>query len=299
MTLKQLEAFYWAATCKNFAIAANRLNISVSSLSKRIGELETSIGADLFSRSARSATLTALGEQLVPHAKDLLRNTDQFMQQASNNLTYSGRCRFGAGELTSITWMPRLIEEIQRAHPNLLVEPYVGVGELVERGLEDGDLDFAVIAGPSSRASIASHLIGSADFEWVASSRAVPDPAAVTPADLPGLTLITQPQSSGVIRMLDDWLTEQGVSPGRTQCCNSWGAIAGMLRQGLGLGFLPTAWARILIQRGDLHRLPGMAPLRPLPYTFQWRRDDTRPMLESLRTLAQDTLDFDAPAGMV
>ncbi|KAG0759774.1 hypothetical protein G6F22_019285 [Rhizopus arrhizus] len=65
------------------------------------------------------------------------------MQQASNNLTYSGRCRFGAGELTSITWMPRLIEEIQRAHPNLLVEPYVGVGELVERGLEEGDLDFA------------------------------------------------------------------------------------------------------------------------------------------------------------
>ncbi|KAG1439100.1 hypothetical protein G6F57_019563 [Rhizopus arrhizus] len=98
--------------------------------------------------------------------------------------------------------------------------------------------------------------------------------------------------------MLDDWLTEQGVSPGRTQCCNSWGAIAGMLRQGLGLGFLPTAWARILIQRGDLHRLPGLAPLRPLPYTFQWRRDDPRPMLESLRVLAQDTLDFEAPAGM-
>ncbi|CAB3681755.1 LysR family transcriptional regulator [Achromobacter piechaudii] len=299
MTLKQLEAFYWAATCKNFAIAANRLNISVSSLSKRIGELEASIGADLFSRSARSATLTALGEQLVPHAKDLLRNADQFMQQASNNLTYSGRCRFGAGELTSMTWMPRLIDDIQRAYPNLLVEPFVGVGELVERGLEEGELDFAVIAGPSSRASIASHLIGSAAFEWVAAPRAVPDPAALTPADLPGLTLITQPPSSGVIRMLDDWLTEQGVSPGRTQCCNSWGAIAGMLRHGLGLGFLPTSWARALIQRGDLQALPGLPPLRPLPYTFQWRRDDTRPMLADLRVLAQSAQDFGVPAGML
>ena len=38
--------------------------------------------------------------------------------------------------------MPRLIEEIQRAHPNLLVEPYVGVGELVERGLEEGEPGF-------------------------------------------------------------------------------------------------------------------------------------------------------------
>lgn len=299
MTLKQLEAFYWAATCKNFAIAANRLNISVSSLSKRIGELEASIGADLFSRSARSATLTPLGEQLVAHAKDLLRNADQFMQQASNNLAYSGRCRFGAGELTSLTWMPKLIDTIQHAHPDLLVEPFVGVGELVERGLEEGELDFAVIAGPSSRASIASRLIGSAEFEWVASASAVADPAKLTPADLPGLTLITLPQSSGAIRILDDWLSDLGVSPGRNQCCNSWGAIAGMLRQGLGLGFLPTAWARILVARGDLQLLPRFPPLRPLPYTFQWRRDDTRPMLDKLRELSQASLDFHAPSCLL
>ncbi|WP_338615346.1 LysR family transcriptional regulator [Achromobacter sp. E1] len=299
MTLKQLEAFYWAATCKNFAIAANRLNISVSSLSKRIGELESSIGAELFSRSARSATLTALGEQLVPHAKDLLRNADQFMQQASNNLSYSGRCRFGAGELTSLTWMARLIEVIQLDHPDLLVEPFVGVGELVERGLEEGELDFAVIAGPSSQPSIASRVIGSAHFEWVAAAGAVPNPQTLTPADLPGLTLITLPQSSGAIRILDDWLTEQRVSPGRNQCCNGWGGIAAMLRQGLGLGFLPSAWARILIDRGDLHPLPGFAPLRPLTYTFQWRRDDTRPMLETLRAHAEACLDFHAPSGMV
>ncbi|WP_152412401.1 LysR family transcriptional regulator, partial [Yersinia pestis] len=33
MTLKQLEAFYWAARCSNFSIAAERLHISISSLS--------------------------------------------------------------------------------------------------------------------------------------------------------------------------------------------------------------------------------------------------------------------------
>lgn len=72
-----------------------------------------------------------------------------------------------------------------------------------------------------------------------------------------------------------------------------------MLRQGLGLGFLPAAWAQVLIQRGDLRRLPRFPPLPPLAYTFQWRRDDTRPMLESLRSHAQACLDFHAPAGMI
>ena len=33
MTLKQLEAFYWAATCASFALAAQRLQLSTSSLS--------------------------------------------------------------------------------------------------------------------------------------------------------------------------------------------------------------------------------------------------------------------------
>ena len=44
MTLKQLEAFYWAATCASFAVAAERLHLSVSSLSKRIAELEEALG---------------------------------------------------------------------------------------------------------------------------------------------------------------------------------------------------------------------------------------------------------------
>ena len=43
MTLKQLEAFYWAATCASFAVAAERLHLSVSSLSKRIAELEQAL----------------------------------------------------------------------------------------------------------------------------------------------------------------------------------------------------------------------------------------------------------------
>ncbi|SUP85622.1 LysR family substrate-binding transcriptional regulator [Yersinia pseudotuberculosis] len=51
MTLKQLEAFYWAARCSNFSIAAERLHISISSLSKRIVELEASLGCTLFDRS--------------------------------------------------------------------------------------------------------------------------------------------------------------------------------------------------------------------------------------------------------
>lgn len=61
MTLKQLETFYWATTCINFAVAAKRINLSTSSLSKRISELETSLGLLLFDRSGHRAILTEAG----------------------------------------------------------------------------------------------------------------------------------------------------------------------------------------------------------------------------------------------
>ncbi|MDQ6217597.1 LysR family transcriptional regulator, partial [Achromobacter insolitus] len=76
MTLKQLEAFYWAATCASFAVAAERLHLSVSSLSKRITELEEGLGQSLFDRSGHKAVLTDVGQRLLPQARDLLASAE-------------------------------------------------------------------------------------------------------------------------------------------------------------------------------------------------------------------------------
>ncbi|PMQ11604.1 HTH-type transcriptional regulator GltR [Pseudomonas sp. AD21] len=299
MTLKQLEAFYWAATCSSFAIAAGRLNITVSSLSKRIAELEMSLGTELFNRTARSATLTTVGEQMIPHAKDLLGNADQFLRYANSQMSLSGRCRFGVGELTSLTWMPDLIAQIQAYHPDLLIEPIVGVGQDLERGLEDGELDFAIIAGPSTRISIASHIIGKAEFTWVASNDFSEQPASLEATDLPDITLITLPQGAGTVRLIDHWLSNLRTSPARILSCQNWGGVAGLIRRGLGVGFLPEAWAESLIARGQMVHLDKFARLSPLQYTFQWRRDDSRPMIQSIREIASDTIDFHSPTCLI
>ncbi|MBO1114817.1 LysR family transcriptional regulator [Bordetella petrii] len=294
MTLKQLEAFYWAATCKNFSVAAGRLNISVSSLSKRIGELESAIGAALFNRDSRSAVLTPLGDRLLAHARDVLHSAEHFMSRANDARTLSGRCRFGAGELTALTWMPRLISLIQRTHPDLSVEPHASLGQLLETRLEDGELDFAIIAGPSTRTAIASHSIGQVQFVWVAAPSLYPGERPLRAQDVAGQTLVTLPNSAGTVRILDEWLVEHQVAAGRRMTCENLGAVAGLLKEGLGIGFLPRAWAAELVRRGHLQELGRLPPLRPLAYTFQWRRDDTRPMVQQLRRLATQAADFDS-----
>jgi len=85
MTLKQLEAFYWAATCSSFAMAAERVHLSVSSLSKRIAELEASLGQVLFDRAGHRAALTEAGTRLLPLAGGLLQQADRLQQEMGSS----------------------------------------------------------------------------------------------------------------------------------------------------------------------------------------------------------------------
>jgi DNA-binding transcriptional LysR family regulator len=302
MTLKQLEAFYWAATCLNFSVAAQRLHLSISSLSKRITELEGSLGQSLFDRTGHKAALTGAGERLVPRARDLLQAADALRADIGTAPSgLHGVCRFGVGELTALTWLPRLVAAIRQAHPGLALEPHVNLGEVLEQRVESGELDFAVVAGRSSRSSIASLPIAQARFTWcTASAQALPGPVTAFSARLlQAMPLVGLPPGSGITRLVDDWLREQGAVPGQRISCNHWGAVAGMLAEGVGVGVLPQGWAQSLSRRGVLRTLDSRPPLPALAYSCQWRRDDSRPLVAVLRALTQQVADFSQTSGIL
>ncbi|ONQ64518.1 LysR family transcriptional regulator, partial [Burkholderia cenocepacia] len=116
-TLKQLDAFYWAATCANFSTAAQRLHLSVSSLSKRINELEQVVERTLFDRSGHRAVLTDDGEALLPAVVRVLESVAALQESVARDEGLSGRLRFGVGELSALTWLPRFVAAVQKLHP--------------------------------------------------------------------------------------------------------------------------------------------------------------------------------------
>ena len=292
MTLKQLEAFYWAATCINFAVAAKRINLSTSSLSKRISELETSLGLLLFDRSGHRAILTEAGVQLVAQAHDLLKASESLHKGLKQGEELYGCCRFGVGELTALTWLPKLITAIRQRHPGLLIEPFVGIGEELEHRLTTGELDFAIVAGRSSRSLIASQPLAEARFVWAAANSVVPAEAELEAEIFERFPLVTLPPGAGTSRIVDDWLRANAIQSLNRIDCNSWGAIAGLLAEGTGVGILPQQWAEALQKRNRLRQLAAQPPLSSLSYSYQWRRDDTRRLITTMRGLVQEVADF-------
>jgi DNA-binding transcriptional LysR family regulator len=289
-SLKQMEAFWWAATCANFITAAERLHLSVSSLSKRITELEAALGATLFDRTGHRAVLTDAGERLLPAVLDVLNATAVLGQVLDAHTALAGRCRFGIGDLSALTWLPAFVATVRKTHPQLRLEPVVDVGGVLEQRLADGELDFAVIAGRSSRGELLSQPVGAARFAWVAAS----DIAGAGHLDAAALLqrhpLVTLPQGAGTTRLLDDWLLGNHATARERIECNSWGAVAGMLSLGVGVGFLPVEWVSVL----NLRVASSSTPLAPLHYAFQWRRGDTRALIGALRPLVQAEVDFSA-----
>lgn len=293
-SIKQLEAFWWAATCANFATAAERVHLSVSSLSKRITELESVLGQPLFDRSGHRAQLTEAGERLLPAALDVLNAVAALGHALDARAELTGHCRFGVGDLSALTWLPAFVAAARHHHPHLALEPCVDVGGVLEQRLADGELDFAVIAGRSSRQTLLSHPVGAARFAW-AIAPGTPGAGRLGVGELlQRHPLVTLPPGAGTTRLLDDWLLAHRVTVHERILCNSWGAVAGMLRAQVGLGFLPAAWVGTL----GLQAVGARAPLAPLHYTFQWRHGDTRALIPALQRLAQAHVDFSAPPGL-
>ncbi|KVG37346.1 LysR family transcriptional regulator [Burkholderia ubonensis] len=290
-TFKQLDAFYWAATSANFATAAQRLNLSISSLSKRINELEQATGRVLFDRSGHRAVLTEDGETLLPAAIRVLESVAALQDAFAQDKGLTGRLSFGVGELSALTWLPRFVAAVQKLHPQLKLEPYVDVGAVLEAKVDAGELDFAVIAGRSSRGSILSQQVTEARFAWMASERLVSSARTLTPALLERHPLVTLPAGAGTTHILDEWLLATGVNHARRITCNNWSALAGMMREGVGIGFLPADWAAAHTDAA-LVRLASKPALSPLPYAFQWRRGDMRGLIPSMLALVRQYADF-------
>lgn len=67
-----LRSLVAIADSGNFTHAAERLNMTQSTISQEIGRLEAMAGHRLVDRSARPVCLTAMGERLIGHARRIL-----------------------------------------------------------------------------------------------------------------------------------------------------------------------------------------------------------------------------------
>lgn len=295
MTLKQLEAFYWAATLGTFAVAAQRLHVTQSSLSKRIAELEADLGLRLFDRNSRRATLTAAGEVLLQKAGTMLEFEREIRSSlGAQDQVVRGVCRFGLTELAATTWFPAFAARLEQGYPDLVLEPTVALSRPLELAVVRGELDVASIAGPVGAPEAQSRPLGDIEFVWTSSPSRLRRRTVLTRQHFETHPVINNPQDSGLSAAFSAWARANEIHVGKTIQCNSRAAIIALTIAGAGISFQPRDYVQPLFEHGLLVPLDLEPPMPRQPYNLVWRRDDDRPLVRTIVALVQDEADFGA-----
>jgi DNA-binding transcriptional LysR family regulator len=108
--LTGLIAFARAASLGSYTAAARSLSVSPSAISKSIQRLEQHFGLSLFSRTARSLTLT-------PKGRDLLERTQRLLHEAEGRARRRRRARGAAGTLKATAPLPVGVDILALAFP--------------------------------------------------------------------------------------------------------------------------------------------------------------------------------------
>ena len=207
--LDYLLAFEAAANHGSFAAAARHLNISETSISRKVRLLELHYDVALFVRGHRSITLTPQGHSLltpVREALDALRSASQeVLSRQQKNAVHLA----ATNSVAALWLMPRL-RRFNRANPR--VQIMLLASDEDEECLAD-TIDLAILRGDGNWPGYrAQQLFGETVFPVCAPSYLRTRPQAGDLAALPDLDLIEVSNKHTEWMSWPSFLSEQGLA---------------------------------------------------------------------------------------
>ncbi len=148
-SLKQLRYFVTIAECGKVADASRLLHITQPALSAAVTQLETIWQTQLFiRRKAKGVTLTASGELLLKHSRQLLQQADSLDDYAhALNKLVAGEIRIGCFSTLGPLFIPQLLQQAKQQYPELRVEVVESDLAQLEENLLNGQLELALSYG--------------------------------------------------------------------------------------------------------------------------------------------------------
>lgn len=204
--LKHLHYLVTLHQEQHFHRAAQRCNVSQSTLSTAIQNLEEHFGSQLLEREHKTFVFTSLGLDVVERAKELLSDAGELVEYAQNAGNWQrGQLKLGVIPTIAPFMFERMIHAFGDQLPDIGLELQEDTTDNLLQQLSDGKLDLLILALPMDTPGCKQLIIGHDPFHLVAHHNMVdelPQPLDIT----------TLPKNSIFLLQKEHCLTGHAVS---------------------------------------------------------------------------------------
>ncbi|TXL75743.1 LysR family transcriptional regulator [Vineibacter terrae] len=151
-----LRAFTAIVDAGSFTLAAERLNMTQSTISQQLARLEEAAGSTLVDRAARPVEPTTAGERFLGYARRIL-TLQQEAKSALGDPAGTASIRIGIPEDIVSAAMAKVFGDFAQRHREIRLDVTAGLSRDLTRRYRAGEFDIAIVkepeAGPDCRAT--------------------------------------------------------------------------------------------------------------------------------------------------
>ncbi|MGR9209520.1 LysR family transcriptional regulator (plasmid) [Rhizobium leguminosarum] len=252
MDIGLLRTFTSVATLGSFSGAAQRLNMTQSTVSQQVARLEEHLGKQLFFRTTRRCRLTPSGDELMERASKVVSLVDE-MESAFRPELGSGTVVVGVVD-DSYLFAPltRALAEFVERRPTVNVEIRAGMSADLLRELKARNIELALLRVDPELDR--SNLLQTSRLIWVSCPNWQVPSRGIIPLAVVGGTCNYHKTAVETLR-------SAGMQSRRVVTCSSLEGVMEVVRAGLAVSVVPEGELRAGMEIIGDHRLPS------LPYT--------------------------------
>jgi len=280
MNLKDLKYLVALADTGHFGRAAERTFVSQPTLSAQLKKLEEYLGVKLVERHPRNVRLTDVGKQIVARARRMLNEGEEIVALARHNTDpLAGKLKVALIPTIGPYLLPRVMQKLRKALPNLGLMLYEHQTEELLRRLKDGELDLGIIALPAAEQEglESRELYQEAFTVALPNGHALAQRSSIKVADLKGQTLLLLEDGHCLRDQALEVCSRVDVREAEDFRATSLETLRHMVVAGLGVTLLPelAVESPFGAQRGlTIRQFAKPAPTRTVGAV--WRKSSTR-----------------------
>jgi DNA-binding transcriptional LysR family regulator len=256
-----LEAFIAIAERSSFRAAADAVHITQTGLSRRLQNLEGSLGVRLIERSTRSVSLTPIGRDFLPRARRLLGDLGVALTEIrENGRSQRGDVTISCIPTAGVQYLPRVIQRYTALYPEnrirILDRAAAGVVEAVVRR----EAEFGVtLAGMHDDELVATPLLQDRFVIVCRQDHPLAKAKSVPWKALEPYALIFAGMEGGNRRLLDAAVARDRLRLKAFYDVQLSSTAIGMVAEGVGIAIVP----ELAMQKGAQPALRAIALVAP------------------------------------